>query len=344
MTILTGPALVVRGADTVAIEQRSVGSPAPAQVLVQPAHVGLCGTDLEIISGDLDPAYVSLPLVLGHEWSGRVAALGDGVDDFTVGDPVVVEGILSCGVCEACRSGATNLCMNYDELGFTTDGAVGPGVLVPQHLVHRLSPQVPLEAGALVEPAAVVLRGLTEVGPRPGERVLVIGDGTVALLAAMLVRLWSPAHVTIAGRRDEQDALAAIAGADLFTTTVPDQATFDLVIEAAGSTTAVETAVQCVRRGGRLLLLGIAGHGKNAQIPVDDLVNNDITIRGSFSYTAASWAEMVRLLNAGVVDPLPLVTHRFTIDRFEEAIAVLRAPGGDARGKVMFLLDEEPDR
>ncbi len=151
--------------------------------------MGVCGADVEIINGSLDPAYVRYPLVLGHEWSGKVAAVGDGVAGVSVGDPVVVEGILACGTCSARRAGKTNLCENYDELGFTTDGAAGPGVTVAAHFVHRLASELPFEAGALVEPGAVVLRGLLEMQISPGERVLVIGDGTVALLAAHLVRM-----------------------------------------------------------------------------------------------------------------------------------------------------------
>lgn len=335
-----GPALVVRGPHDVGIEDRSISAPGPGMVLLEPAHVGLCGTDLEILSGDLDPAYVRLPLVLGHEWSARVGSVGPDVQGLTPGDHVVAEGILACGKCRECRRGATNLCTNYDELGFTTDGALGPGLLVPAHLVHRLDPEVPLLAGALVEPAAVALRGLRETPLLPGDRVLIVGDGTVALLAAMLVRLWSPAAVTVAGRRKEQAALAAAAGADHFTTSDPDPAAYDVVVEAAGSTTAVETAVQSARRGGRILLLGISGHGKTAAIPVDDVVNNDLTIRGSFSYTAAAWAETVRLINAKVFDPLPLVTHRFALPDYARAINVLRFGDGSPRGKVVFLLDD----
>ncbi|WP_103340817.1 zinc-dependent alcohol dehydrogenase [Amycolatopsis sp. CA-126428] len=338
------PSLVVHGPREVVVEERAAPTPGPGEVLVVASHVGLCGTDLEIIDGDLDPAYVSLPLVLGHEWAGRVAALGSGVDTLAVGDHVVVEGVLACGICRECRRGATNLCTDYDELGFTADGALGPGVAVAAHLVHRLSSDVPIEAGALVEPAAVVLRGLREIRPAPGERVLVLGDGTVALLAAMLVRLWSPAWVAVAGRRAEQGALATASGADAFTVDTPERAAYDLVVEAAGSTQAVETAVWAARRGGRVLLLGIAGHGQTARIQVDDLVNNDLTLRGSFSYTAEAWAEVVRLLNARSIDPLPLVTHRFDLTQFERAIKVLREGDGGARGKVMFVVDRDAGR
>ena len=335
---MSGPALVVRSPGDVVVEERVHARPGPGEVLVEPHHVGVCGTDLEIIQGSLDPAYVRYPLVLGHEWSGRVRVTGDGVAGLAEGDPVVVEGILADGTCSPCRAGRTNLCENYDELGFTLDGAAGPAVTVPAHFVHRLAAGIPLEAGALVEPGAVVLRGLLEVGLVPGSRVLVVGDGTVALLATNLARMWSPASVTVAGRRIEQKALAETLGADEFTVDAPPERTFDVVIEAAGATAAVETAVASAVPGGQVLLLGIAGHGNTADLAVDDVVNHDISIRGSFSYTATAWAQTVQLLNAGSFRPLPLVTHRYRLDQHAEAFESLAAGGGGPRGKILFDL------
>lgn len=333
---MTGHALVVRGPDDVVLEERTHQAPGRGQVLIRPYYVGICGTDLEIVHGDLDPAYVRYPLVLGHEWSGRVLAVGQGVDGLSEGDPVVVEGILACSHCSACRAGRTNLCENYDELGFTTDGAAGPAVTAPAPLTHRLSADIPLEAGVLVEPAAVVLRGLLEMRLVPGQKVLVIGDGTVALLAAHLLRLWSPSTVVMSGRRAQQKDLAETMGVNDFTVATPSERTFDIVIEAAGGTAAVQTALSCAAPAGQVLLLGIAGHGNAADMYVDDIVNHDISIRGSFSYTAAAWAATVRLLNAGSFQPLPLITHRYTIDQYTEALDSLAATGGRPRGKIMF--------
>lgn len=333
---VTGPALVVRGPHDVLVEDRDTRAPRPDEVVVEPYFVGVCGTDLEIVRGDLDPAYVRYPLVLGHEWSGRVVGVGAEVEDLGEGDAVVVEGILACGRCPSCRAGGTNLCANYDELGFTTDGAAGPAVVVAAHLVHLLSPDVPLEAGAFVEPAAVVLRGLLEMRMVPSLEVLVIGDGTVALLAAHLVRMWSPSTVVMSGRRTGQKELAEAMGVDEFRVDAPRERAYDLVIEAAGATAAVETAVRSVAPGGQVLLLGITGHGNAAGLLVDDVVNHDISIRGSFSYTAAAWAATVRLLNAGSFRPLPLITHRYRIAQHAEAFAMLAGTGDGPRGKILF--------
>jgi threonine dehydrogenase-like Zn-dependent dehydrogenase len=308
-------------------------------VVIAPAFCGLCGTDLELLRGDVDPAFVEYPLTLGHEWSGTVRAVGEGVDRIAAGDRVVAECIVPCGHCPRCRAGATNTCETYVELGFTREGGASDEVLVPARLVHRLAPGVSLVDAALTEPASVVARGLEKATPVPGERVLVIGDGTIALLAAHLAALWSPAEIVVRGLRAAQAELALAAGATSFTTEDGPQLdeAFDLVIEAAGVTVAAERAIAAARRGGRVLLLGLPPTGSTLGIPADLLVNNDLTIAASFGYTSAAWAHVVALLNAGRIAPGRIVTHRFPLERHAEAFAAL-AGGEGARGKVLLEL------
>ncbi len=316
-------------------EVRLAGHPAPAagpgETLLRPELVGLCGTDLEIISGQIDPAYIRYPVVLGHEWTGIVTG-----DSPLAGSRAVVEGIVACGHCARCARGETNLCETYDELGFTRDGAAAGLVAVPSVLVHPVSAGVAAEDAVLTEPASVVYRGLTRAAASHGGRVLVIGDGTIALLAVYLLRLWSPAEIVLLGRRDVQASLAARAGAARFETS-PRAAGdgYDLVIEAAGSADAAATAFTAARRGGTVLLLGLPPHGDTAALSVDDAVNNDLAILGSFSYTAAAWRDVVGLLNAGLIAPGFLVTHRFALAGWEDALACLRGSDGP-RGKVLL--------
>ncbi len=331
-------ALVVRSPQDAGLEEREAPVPGPGEVLIQPAVVGLCGTDLDIVAGRIDPAYVRYPLVLGHEWSGTVLAGGAG--PLAPGGRVVVEGIVPCGRCAQCRAGETNLCVTYDEMGFTRDGAVAGYATVSEALVHPLADGVSFEDGALVEPASVVYRGLASVAPAPGVRALVVGDGTVALLAVRLLQLWSPAEVVLLGRRPAQAGLASAAGAARFETD-PGAAGggYDLVVEAAGATGAVLTALAAARRGGTVLLLGLPPHGATAAVPVDDLVNNDLTIRASFGYTSAAWRQVVTLLNAGLLSLAFLVTHRYPLSEWSAALDALRDPDPPGpRGKVLLDL------
>jgi 2-desacetyl-2-hydroxyethyl bacteriochlorophyllide A dehydrogenase len=336
-------ALVVDRPGQIAVVDRPALAAGASEVLIRPAFVGLCGTDVELLDGAVDPDFVRYPLTLGHEWSGVVEAVGEGVESVAPGDRVVAEGIVPCGECPACRRGATNVCAVYDELGFTREGAASDQIVVPSRLVHRLGDGVPLIAGALVEPASVVLQALDKIGIDPGDRVLVIGDGTIALLAAHLAGLWSPAAVEMAGLRAPQAPLATAVGATTFhagaqPADLADR--FDVVVEAAGAPAAILSATQAVRRGGRVVLLGYAGSGVTVPLPVDDLVNDDLTIATSFGYTARSWKRVVGLLNAGVIEPATIVTHRYPLEDHAAAFEALRAGQGDgARGKVVLELE-----
>jgi 2-desacetyl-2-hydroxyethyl bacteriochlorophyllide A dehydrogenase len=329
-------ALVIERPGEIDLATRESLRPGPGEIVARPAHCGLCATDLELLRGEVDLAYVRYPVTIGHEWSGVVTAVGDGVDAVAPGDACVVEGLVPCGRCAPCRAGATNVCLVYDELGFTREGGAGDEVLAPARLVHRLEPGVSLLEAALVEPTSVVAQGLSRVAPRPGERVVVIGDGTIALLATHLLRLWSPAAVTVLGRRPAQAALATAAGADSFT--VDDEAvgSADLVIEAAGAVEAVATAIGTARRGGRVLLLGLPPAGRTVSLPADLMVNNDLTVAASFGYTQAAWSRVVELLNAGRIEPARIVTHRFPLDDYARALAALEAGDGSPRGKVVL--------
>jgi len=295
------------------------------EVLVRPLLVGVCATDLELIDGTIDPAYVRYPLVLGHEWVGALAG------DSDVGPqsaPVVVEGIIPCGECEECLRGDTNLCTIYHEIGFTRSGALADRVSVPSALVHRLDDDVDLNNAVLVEPMSVVWRALTRIPLRAGLRVAIVGDGTIALLAAHLVGQFSPSRVTMIGRRAEQRELALRAGAQEFLYETP-AVKFDLVIEAAGNASAVTSAIGLCARGGMVVLLGLPPHGTRVEIAPDDLVNDDIIIQASFSYTRKAFAEVVERLNAKDLRPSFLITHRFALDQVDSAVATLRGPAGD---------------
>jgi threonine dehydrogenase-like Zn-dependent dehydrogenase len=327
----TDRALVVVSPGDVRLVGRPPRAPAAGEVLVEPDLVGLCGTDLEIIDGRIDPAYLKYPVTLGHEWTGVVAAGSP-----LAGRRVVVEGIIGCGHCPGCRAGLANLCDTYDEIGFTRDGAAAGQIAVPAGQVHPVGQAVTARDAVLTEPAAVVYRALARAAVTPGCRALVIGDGTIALLAVMLLRLWSPAEVAMLGQRGGQAALAAAAGADSFGTRAGGSG-FDLVVEAAGATAAAAAALTAVRRGGTVLLIGLPPHGETVALAPDDVVNADLTIQGSFGYTPAAWRTVVTLLNSGRLRPGTLITHQYPLADWEQAIASLRGTGSP-RGKVLLQI------
>ncbi len=304
------------------------------EVLVKPILTGVCGTDLEIIHSKIDPAYVHYPVVLGHEWCGRVVQVGSEVSGIKIGDRVVVEGIIPCGHCFECIKGDTNRCTTYDEIGFTRPGAAAESIKVSAILIHKIEDLVSNESAALVEPTSVVTQGILKAAPQEGAKVLVIGDGTIALIAAKLVRNWRPELVHMLGLKEGQKSLASKAGVDTFFTVTP-QEKYDLIIEASGSSSRISESVRLLVRGGTLLLLGFTGSDVKTPISIDDVVNGDLSVLASFGYSRTAWKETVALLNSGALDLTFLVTHRFALDEFAGAISALeRAPA--PRGKIVF--------
>jgi 2-desacetyl-2-hydroxyethyl bacteriochlorophyllide A dehydrogenase len=342
-------AVVIERPNEVAYREVVTPTAGSGEVVVRSHVAGVCRTDLEMLHGSLtDPRWVRFPLVPGHEWSGTVAELGESVGDLAVGDRVVCEGMIPCNRCRRCKEGETQLCLNYDQIGFTRGGGYGEYVRVPRHVVHRLPDSVSFAAGVLVEPAACVLRGLERGRPRPGETIGVIGIGTLGSLAATLARLYAPGSVVAYGVRDEELAFATRFGVDAtvhVTEEDPVAAThrlygggLDLVVETAGAVEAVDLATRLVRPGGCVVVLGIAGEGKVLELPPDRIMLGDMEVIGSCSYSTSAWLRVMRVLEQGLVELDPIVTHRFPASRFEDAFDLM----DNRDGVVAKVLLEHP--
>jgi 2-desacetyl-2-hydroxyethyl bacteriochlorophyllide A dehydrogenase len=324
------------------VSYREVEAPAVGadDVLVESREAGLCRTDIEMMTGVFtDPRWVHFPVIPGHEWAGTVVEVGANVDAVKVGDRVVCEGFITCHRCRRCRSGETHWCERIEALGFTRPGGYAELVAVPEQVVHRLPEHVSFDAGVLVEPASVVLHGLEKARPQAGEAVGVIGVGTLGALAIALLRLQSPSRIVAYGVRAEELELAQQLGATevvLAGDGAPAEAELDLVVETAGAPVAVTLATQVCRPGGRAVLLGIAGEGRTLTLPSDLLVGKDMTLIGSIAYPAATWSRVVGLLADRVLDLDPIVTHRFPMSDFEEAVRLM----DDRRGIVAKIVLE----
>jgi 2-desacetyl-2-hydroxyethyl bacteriochlorophyllide A dehydrogenase len=328
-----GLALVVAEPGVVELEERPSQPLGPFDVRVHPRVVGLCGTDLAIVDGTLSESLVQYPIVIGHEWSGSVAEVGAHVDRLKVGDSVVVDGMLRDETCDWCQGDRTNLCTNCEELGFTLDGAAGFEVCVPGKSAYRISAAT-LEQAVFVEPLAVCLTALDAVRVGPQASVLVVGDGTIGLLVSRLLRRRHTDNVTMLGMRPAQRELAEGTGVRFILGLSEAPRHFDLVIDAAGGASAVNTCFRVVGRGGTVLLVGGSG-GESVEIRPDVLVDNDISVRGSYSYTARAWRSAIELVETGQVELEDLISHRFDVKEFAQAFDVLRDNDSVvARGKV----------
>jgi len=328
--VTTMRALVVERPGLARLSELATPEPGPGEVLIGVAAAGICGSDLELLRGSRPARYVRYPVVPGHEWAGTVVGVGPGVARLGAGDPVVAEGFRSCGACDRCQEGRTNLCLaDYAETGFTHQGAFAEFICVPTRLVHRLPAGADLEAAALLEPAACVAGGLLEAQLRPGLRVAVVGDGTLGLLSVSILRLASPRRLALIGSRETRLALGRQLGCDETRDINAGDSLdsleecFDLVFEAATRPESAMTALTLARRGGTVILEGISGAGRPA-VAADLITLKQLQVQGIFGASSAAWRWAVELFAAGTLPLARLVSHRFPLERFEAAFETLQ--------------------
>ncbi|MCX6454904.1 MAG: alcohol dehydrogenase catalytic domain-containing protein [Actinobacteria bacterium] len=328
--------LITPGDKTVALIEVADPKPIAGEILVAPIYAGVCATDIEVINGELDPDFVVYPATLGHEWCGRVVGHGPGVSEPAIGSRIVVTGLIPCKTCFECLAGATNRCLTYSEIGFTRPGAAAELVTVPAFLAHVVADSVSNETAVLAEPTAVVTQAFTNANPKPGAKILIVGDGTIAMIAASLAKTFQPSLVHMLGLKPGQAEMAKRAGVDAFLTE-PTEQRYDIIIEAAGSMERITGAIKQLVRGGTLVLVGYTGFGNMTPIMVDSVINGEIKILGSFASTVKAWATAVELMNSGKLDLSYLVTHKFPLADFAKAIDALKnAPA--PRGKVALVI------
>jgi 2-desacetyl-2-hydroxyethyl bacteriochlorophyllide A dehydrogenase len=323
-------AAVLRGPRDLRVESSRAPEVQADAVLVRVAVAGLCGTDYGIWSGDRPVTY---PRVMGHEFVGRVEAVGPGVTRVAPGDRVAVEPNYSCGTCPLCREGNRNLCLARTAVGIDVDGCFAELVCVPARCCWRAPGAVADEDLALTEPLAVVVRAVGRGGVRHGEAVAVVGAGTLGLLALQVAR-GRGARVLVVSRSARRFALARELGAEathaivdgppaIAAGTFSGREGVDCVIETAGTAEAVNHALALVRPGGRVVLTGLP----HEPTPVEffAVVRREVTIVGSMIYQD-EFAEAMGLVADGIVKTRPLVTHRFALDRIGEAFAAHAEP------------------
>jgi threonine dehydrogenase-like Zn-dependent dehydrogenase len=212
-------AVVVDAPGSYRIVPTDPAEPQLGEARVRVVAAGMCGSDREIYAGTRLAPYVRYPVIPGHEWSGVVEAVGPGVPADLVGSAVVGEGFRACFACARCRSGATNLCeAGYDETGFTQPGAFADFLVLPARLLHVLAEGSDLRAAPLLEPAACAADAIAGADIQPGERVAVVGAGTLGLLAIALAAMRSPAELVAIDPRRSQEPLARRMGATAFAT------------------------------------------------------------------------------------------------------------------------------
>jgi len=301
--------------------------PAQEQVLLKVEAASICGSDLHILEGGHPSAP---PVVLGHEYVGRVVEVGSAVTHVHKGDRVVVDPNIKCGVCPSCRGGRPNLCRDFTTLGIFLDGGLAEYNVAPAKQLCAVSESVPLERTLFFEPLSCVVHAMDRVRPAIGERALIFGGGPIGCLFTLVCRLAGVEHVAVvepsAYRWPYAEAAGATAviepGQEQDYAAVHASDGFELIIDAAGAPPVVARAMAVAAVGGRILLFGQQTQGALAEIEPALANEKELTILGSYA-AGHVMCETVRLLEHPGLTVEKLISHRLPLERALEGFRLM---------------------
>ena len=322
-------ALLFTGPDAFEVGQVVDPTPGPGEVIVAPVSVGICGTDLHVLEGDLARSWPTIP---GHEFAGEVVALGSDVARFglAVGDSVAVDPSLYCGECYYCRRAKGNHCERWGSLGVTAPGGAAQFVAVPAANCVVLPEHIDARDATLIEPLSCAVHGWDVLRMAPASHVLIYGAGTMGLMMLQLAKRSGAASVTVVdtspGRLDGARELGCTAAVSS-----PDDARrargWDVVIDCTGAVPAIEDGIARVEPGGTFLQFGVSAQNAVASIPPYRIYRDEITITGSMA-VLHSFERAADLFAAGAIDPADFITDRFALTAAADALATFRAGTG----------------
>ena len=320
------------------LELREIEEPRPKkdEVLIQVAAAGICGTDVHIKH---DQTFYTPPIVLGHEYSGKVVEIGDDVTGIGIGDLVVSPATAYCGKCYQCKTGHMNRCTSEKKriLGTSlANGAFAKYLTVPEYIIHKIPKGVALKEAAMAEPTACVVHSVIEKSPvTPGDVVVVQGPGTMGLLAAQVAKAMGAGKVIVTGVSADQWRfdIAKKIGVDMTLNvqldpdpvkTIKDETEgrgADVVIEASGACIACNQALDFVKVAGHVTLLGI--RGRPLDIDLDAIALKELTMSGTWGTLPSTWVTTLRLMASKKVKVTPLITHRIPLALWEEGFDLM---------------------
>lgn len=324
----TMKAIIYYGPRDVRVDNIQVPEVASADVLVEVRARGICGTDFKMYLGTI-PYVSKVPVIMGHEGSGVVAEIGSAVDRVSVGDRVCINPILSCGECYYCSRGADNMCKKYRSLGMDADGDFAEYVKVPARNVFRLPDRIPFDEGAvLCDALATPLHAVRRAGVVVGETAVVYGVGGLGSCAVQLLRMCG-AKVIAVDVVEEKLKLARELGVDETVNSaeedpvsrvieLTDGEGADVSVEVVGSKETLEPAIKSIRKGGRVIMIGI--YPEKIQFdPIADLQSKEAQFLGVWGWSRSDYPAAIELVRSGRVNLRRLISHRIALSEIERA-------------------------
>ena len=320
------------------LELKEIKEPKPRrdEVLVEVVAAGICGTDVHIKH---DQTFYTPPVILGHEYAGKVVEVGSDVTGVAIGDAIVSPATAYCGKCYQCKTGHMNRCTSETKriLGTSrANGAFAKYLTVPEYIVHKVPKGVSMEEAALAEPTACVVHSVIDKSPiMPGDVVVVQGPGTMGLIAAQIAKAMGAGKVIVTGVSADQWRfdIAKKIGVDLTLDVQKDQNPLktvlnetdgrgaDVVIEASGACIACNQALNFVKVAGHVTLLGI--RGTPLEIDLDAIALKELTMSGTWGTLPSTWVTTLRLMDSKKIDVTPLITHRIPLNDWEKGFELM---------------------
>jgi L-iditol 2-dehydrogenase len=311
-------------------------TPGPDEIVIKMLACGICGTDRHILAGE-HPS--QMPVVLGHEFGGRVISVGENAD-FKIGDLVSVDPNIICGACDHCKGGRTAHCRNLIALGVTINGGFAEYVVLPKNQAYIVPESTdPLHLG-FVEPLACCIRGMDLAELKGGERVAVLGGGSMGMLLVQLCKLAGAAEIVLVTRQKERREVAEKIGATRTIDPVAQNVTseladMDVTFEAAGVLETFNQAVAITRAGGTVLVLGVAPSHERAALSVYDVVIRGLRIIGSY-INPDTQSRAVELIASGKLQIDPLISKTISLNQLPDFLQNI--PG---KGDIKYLVTGE---
>lgn len=319
------------------VEEVPTPTPGAGEALIKIAACGVCHTDLHYIDHGV-PTFKKPPLILGHEPSGTVAGLGAGVKGFSEGDRVLLPAVLTCGSCEACRTGRENICENNIMFGNNIDGAYAEYVVAPVKDMFHLPDEIPLNEGSIIADAISTpfhaVKNRAQV--KPGDTVVVLGCGGVGVNLVQVASAVGGSVIAV-DISPEKLAWARKFGADVTINASEDEnwpktvrkltgGGADVAIEAIGNPTTIETAFKALRTGGRLVVVGFTN--KDITLNAGRIMYREMEIVGSLGCRPVDYPKLIELCRMGKIKVKELVTARFPLEKINDAFDLLRKGEG----------------
>ncbi|WP_448248483.1 zinc-dependent alcohol dehydrogenase [Thalassotalea agariperforans] len=308
------------------VESQAI-APQAGEVRLNVGYVGICGTDMHIYHGVMD-ARVNPPATIGHEISGVVAEIGEGVTNFTVGEKVVVRPLDWCGECPTCKSGFTHICQNLKFMGIDTPGAFQSSWTVKARTLHKLPANVNLQQGALIEPLSVACHDIRRSRLKAGEKAVVLGGGPIGQLVAAVAKSVG-AEVLVSEPNESRRAFADELGVKSVNPIETDLAAYvdewtgtkgaDVVFEVSGVKPAIDAMTQIAGRRGRIVMVAI--HSQKPEIDLFQFFWKELELLGARVYEAEDFDWAIDLIAKGQIDVQPFISSVSELSNIGQAFA-----------------------